>query len=46
MDVFDVNWKTVAEFLLKYPLLKAFWSRRLVVFSTLLDFNDISSSYF
>ena len=39
MNVFDVNWKSVAEFLQKYPSPKAFWSRRLVVFSTLLNFN-------
>ena len=30
MDVSDVNWKTVAEYLQKYPSPKTFWSRRLV----------------
>ena len=31
MDVFDMNWKAVAEFLQKYPSSKTFWSRRLVL---------------
>ena len=43
MDVFDMNWKAVAEFLQKYPSSKTFWSRRLVVFSTLLDFNGLNT---
>ena len=48
MDVFDINWKTVAEFLQKYSSPKAFWSRRLhgrllVVFSTLLNFNGLNT---